>query len=353
MAYTTINKSSEHFNSKLYVGNESTNAITGVGFQPDFVWMKNRQQDYYHGIYDSIRGTGTSKSLNSNSDETEGQNPGNLNLVSFDSNGFTVGATSGTNVINTNNDNHASWNWKASGSASSNSNGSITSSVSANQDAGFSIVSYTGNGTNGSSVGHGLGAVPQMLITKRLTSVDPWIVQHHQISATPWDDIYCVLNTTAARAGQLSVSGGYAPNVNEFYVGNDGAVNANGQNYITYCFTGKQGFSKFGSYVGNGSSDGVFCYTGFKPSFVITKAASASGQSWHMQDNKRDGFNYDNKRLFADSSSSESGTTRMDLLSNGFKYRDGDGNGTGITYIYMAFAEAPLVGTNNVPANAR
>ena len=183
-----------------------------------------------------------------------------------------------------------------------------------------------------------------MIIVKNTQATGNWFVYHASLgntkrlylNATDASTTSTIWNNTTPTSSVFTMKGG------DF---------ATGEPLVFYAFADVQGFSKFGSYTGNGNADGTFVYTGFKPAFVITKASSASGQGWHMQDNKRDGFNYDNKRLFANSSDSESGTTRMDLLANGFKYRDGDGNGNGITYIYMAFAEQPLVGDN--PATAR
>jgi len=351
MAYTTINKPSDYFNTKLYTGNESTNAITGVGFQPDFVWMKNRDSAYYHGLYDAVRGTGTSKSLYSNANETEGQNSGNMNLASFNSDGFTLGATSSTNIINKSSQNHVSWNWKANGTGSSNTDGTITSTVSANTTSGFSIAKYTGTGAN-ASFGHGLGTTPAVYILKSLSGVSTWLMYHQSLGI----GYHLGLNNTSAKsANDASFANNTAPDTSKIYLGNWGDLNANGSDFICYSFAEKQGYSKFGSYVGNGSTDGTFVYTGFKPAFVMMKNASQSGK-WLMMDNKRptSGGNPNNARLFADVSNVESTTSNMiDMLSNGFKIRtsDTDHNASGDINIYMAFASEPLVGDN--PATAR
>ena len=357
-----IDKPSDYFNTKLYVGNESTNAITGVGHQPDFVWMKNRASAYYHGLYDSVRGTGNTKSLYSNANETEGQNSGNMNLASFNSDGFTLGATSSTNIINKSSQNHVSWNWKAGGSASSNSNGSITSSVSANTTAGFSIVSWTGNGSNGATIGHGLGTTPAIVITKRLNSTGDW-----QIGGSLIDTVrggansLLLLNTTAAMDSNSEVYQTFSSTT--FQVGVNASINTNGGTLISYCFTDVQGYSKFGSYKGNGNANGSFIYTGFKPAFTLIKRTdSATGGSWILFDNKR-GTNVINPvdvvmAASNDQSEADWGTAYdCDYLSNGFKWRmDGTGgynNTSGATYIYMAFAENPFVASNFVPATAR
>ena len=339
MAYTTINKpSATAFNTKLYTGNYSTNVITGVGFQSDMTWIKSRSSTQSHVITDAVRGI--TKNIYPN--VTAGEDTVTSGITAFGSDGFTLGANNG---FNENSATFASWNWKANGAGSANTNGTVNSTVSVNSTSGFSIVSWTHNGNANYTVGHGLGATPRMIFAKTRSSSANWDVYQAELSTGN----RLILNSTG---GQVSgYWGANTVNNNTFSVGS--ALASNGTTMIAYCFVDVQGYSKFSSYLGNGNADGTFVYTGFKPAFVITKASSASGQGWHMQDNKRDGFNYANKRLFADSSSSESGTTRMDLLSNGFKYRDGDGNGTGITYIYMAFAEAPLVGSNNVPCTAR
>ena len=346
MAYTTINKSTEHFNTKLYNGTGSSNAITGVGFQPDFTWIKRRNSATAHHLHNAI--SGATKVLNSNTTNAESTDA--QKLSSFDSDGFTVG-TNGD--ANNSSGTFASWNWKANGAGSSNTAGSLNSTVSVNQTAGFSIVKYTAGGSSAvSTIGHGLNAVPKMIIVKGTdanSSPDQWMVYHEALGNTK----RIKLNSTDGPATGSGYWNNTTPTSSLFTVGSSSEGNSANGVYIAYCFAEKTGYSKFGSYVGNGNADGVFVYLGFKPSFVMTKCTSASGQSWHMQDNKRDGFNYNNHRLFAESNSAESTTSRMDLLSNGFKYRDGDGQGNGQTFIYMAFAEAPLVGSNNVPCTAR
>ena len=348
MAYTTINKSSEHFNTKLYTGNESTNAITGVGHQPDFVWMKNRDSAYYHGLYDSVRGTGTSKSLYSNANEAEGTNTGNLNLASFDSDGFTLGATSSTNIINKSSQNHVAWNWKANGAGSANTDGSISSTVSANTTSGFSIVSYTGTGAD-DTVGHGLGVAPKMIITKATGTTNNWGTYHESLGNN--DAVFLNLtNGTNDYAGYWNTT---TPTSSVFSVGVSPDTNSSAT-MIAYCFAEKQGFSKFGSYTGNGNANGTFVYTGFKPAFVMVKKTSGTG-NWEIMDNKRDTYNAAITLLFPNLTNADATSYNTDFLSNGFKQRvtASSRNASGSTYIYMAFAEAPLVGTNNVPCTAR
>jgi len=349
MAYTTINKSTAHFNTKIYTGNTTAgHSITGVGFQPDFTWVKKRNATTNHFLFDAIRGaTKAIRSNGTNAEETQANA-----LTAFGSDGFTVG-----NDGDVNGGNMASWNWKAGGAGSSNTAGGINSTVSVNTTSGFSIVKYTGNGSSGSTVGHGLGSVPQVIITKRLTSGDDWIVQHHKITTgNPWDDQYCMLNSTAARAGSYSVSGGYTPTSSLIYLGSDGRVNGNGQDYISYVFAEKTGYSKFGSYAGNGNADGTFIFTGMKPAWIMTKQTNGSDW-WVINDTKRDTFNASTLGIRPNDTAAESSDSAWtkDILSNGFKQRTANGgsNGSGNTYIYMAFAEAPLVGTNNIPCTAR
>jgi hypothetical protein len=337
MAYTTINKSTDYFNTKLYTGTGSTQYITGVGFQPDMNWIKTRTRSgYNHCITDAVRGA--TKVIRPNLANVE--NTYADSLTSFDSDGFSLGADI-NGEQNKSGDNYASWNWKANGAGSANTDGSISSTVSANTTAGFSIVKWTGTGSSG-TIGHGLGVTPKVVIVKRYTAVADWVYYTTVIDGT-MDFLY--LNTTASKADS-SVS---VPTSTVFSK-ND----TNGETQIAYCFAEKTGYSKFGSYVGNGNADGTFVYTGFKPAFVIQKNASAV-QGWQLQDNKRLGYNPDNYLLQPNDSAAESALQRIDLLSNGFKVRTTDAgqNASGNTYIYMAFASAPLVGTNNIPATAR
>ena len=336
-----INKPSDYFNTKLYTGNGTDNhGITGVGFQPDWVWLKARNQADYHYSLDAVRGV--TKCIFQN--DTSAESTFADSLKSFDSDGFTLG-TSGD--LNASSQTMASWNWLAGGSASSNTDGGITSSVSVNQDAGFSIATWTGTGST-ATIGHGLNAVPKVIITKARSDAYDWYTYHASIGNTK--AIY--LNLTNAESGaSANFWNNTTPTSSVWTAG--GNVFNNNYTFVTYAFAEKKGYSKFGSYTGNGNADGTFVYLGFKPAFVMIKSSSNSGQSWVIQDNKRDGFNYNNHRLFANSSGAEETTVRMDLLSNGFKCRDNDGNGNGFSYIYMAFAENPLVGTNNIPATAR
>ena len=346
MAYTTINKPTDYFNTLAYTGNGSQ-SVTGVGFKPDLVWAKSRSNAYSHQLHDSVRGA-TAGMLSSESNAAQSSS---YAFDSFDSNGFTTDSGNVTG-INGNGHTQVAWNWKAGTSVSGNTSGSGTAkaySGSVNTTSGFSIIKYTGNGTAGHTIPHHLGVAPKMIIVKSIASVQSWIV------LPPTSDGYnkdMKLEDTSA-LGNSDVWNNTAATSTVFSVGSNTNMNGNNAALISYSFAEKTGYSKFGSYTGNGNANGTFVYTGFKPAFVMIKSSSNSGQAWVMQDNKRDGFNYNNHRLFANSNAGEESTVRMDLLSNGFKCRDNDGNGNGFTYIYMAFAEAPLVGTNGVTAKAR
>ena len=346
MAYTTINKSTDYFNTKLYTGNYSTNAITGVGHQPDMVWLKSRSFAQNHEMYDAVR-TAT-KRIYPNG--TYAEDTDTAGLTAFNSDGFTLGSS---NSSNKSGDTFASWNWKAGGGqGSSNTAGSInTTYTSANTTAGFSISSYTGTGSN-ATIGHGLNAVPKMIIVKRLSGgTGEWGVYHASLGNTK--ALY--LNGTSASSTETAFWNSTSPTSSVFSVGTANDTNGSGSTYIAYCFAEKTGYSKFGSYVGNGSSDGSFCYLGFKPAFLIIKRSSTGGDDWVMYDNKRNTFNVLDKRLNPNTNGAEQDTDMIDFVSNGFKLRGNPDyvNGNGSTYTYMCFAEAPLVGTNNVPCTAR
>ena len=350
MAYTTIDKPSDYFNTVLYSGNGTAigsggQAITGVGFAPDWTWIKERSSTSPHKLLDTVRGA--TKELESSATSAEATTA--ESLASFDSDGFTVGSNG---AVNENSQTYASWNWLAGGTASSNSNGSITSSVSASTTAGFSIVSYTGTGAN-ATVGHGLGAAPAMIIQKNRIDAQPWWVYHSSIGA----------------GGQLRLSGtdaegsdggvlwnSTAPTSTVFSLGDNGGSNGSSDACIAYCFAEKKGYSKVGGYTGNGNADGPFIYTGFRPAWLMMKRTDSAGE-WLIYDNKRDPFNLRDTRLEAqDNFADSTGTTKVfDFVSNGFKCRgsDTDINASSGTYIYMAFAEAPFVSSSGVPTTAR
>jgi len=348
-----IDKPSDYFNTKLYTGTGSTLNITGVGFQPDLVWTKLRdttaEGDMDHALVDSVRGV--TKTLRSNTTAAEGTEANSL--TAFGSDGYTVGNNGKFNYSSS--DIYVSWNWLAGGTASSNTDGSITSSVSANQDAGFSIVSYTGTGAN-ATVGHGLGSAPRMMIFKnRDEGAEGWFVYHESIGNTK----RLLLNETGAATTSSTFFQDTSPTSSIITLGSNHGCNGPDA-MICYAFAEKQGYSKFGSYTGNGSTDGPFVYTGFKPAFVLGKRTDSAG-GWWLSDNKRSlGFNLNDEYLVADSSNAEQddGSFASDFLSNGWKarYNNGNFNASGGSYIYMAFAENPFVtstGSGSLPATAR
>ena len=351
MAFTEIDKPSDYFNTKLYTGNGSTQSINGIGFQPDWVWIKERNNAASHKLYDIVRGA--TEVLES--DGVGGEGTDVNGLTAFDSDGFSLGS-SGSN--NGSGDTYASWNWKAGGTASSNTDGSITSSVSANQDAGFSIVSYTGNGTNNdtATIGHGLGVGANFIIIKDRSDTSGWLVSS---TALGWNNRLRLEGTQASASDTYAFGvSGVTPSSSTFTVSansGDDHTNISGDNYIAYCFAEKKGFSKFGSYTGNGNADGTFVYTGFRPAWVLIKPSSAVG-SWYLFDSTRNAYNVTNSRIKVDGSDAESSNIdTLDITSNGFKLRDTNAawNGSGTTYIYMCFAENPLVSSAGVPCTAR
>ena len=345
MAFTTINKSSLHFSPTLYVGNGSTKTVTGVPFEPDMTWIKNRSGATDNEIYDKLRGVGYRIYTNTSAGQ---DNLGSQGLSAWTSDGFTVG---NNGALNGNGNNQVSWNWKANGAGSANTDGSITSTVSVNTTSGFSIVSYTGTGIGSgtATVGHGLGAVPSVVIQKRTGGAANWGMYHKSIGNTA----SIALNSTDVPNSQADFWGNTTPTSSLVTIGPNFAISGGN---ILYCFAEKQGYSKFGSYTGNGNADGPFIYTGFKPAFVMIKNSSAT-ESWYILDTKRPGYNTNNYYLNPNTTSAEGTSTTLanTLCSNGFKINNADTsmNTSSQTYIYMAFAEAPLVGSNNVPANAR
>ena len=364
MAYTDIDKPSDYFNTVLYTGDASSpRTISGVGFQPDWNWSKSRNSaDYDHNVADSVRG-GSAYYLKTNTAAAETGNPAAGYVSSFNSDGYVLTAGGGDNTnYNNNNTTYVSWNWKAGTSftndASGTGIGSIDSTGSVNTDAGFSIVSYTGTGSTG-TVAHGLGVAPSMLIYKNRASTDSWNVQHDGLTSY---DYYVRLNSTGAQNNDIDV-GPTAPTSTVVTVGSHAQQNGDGNAMILYAFAEKQGYSKFGSYTGNGAaSDGTFSYTGFKPTFIILKSTGVN--DWRIIDNKRSlsgGSNPIDKYFYAQSSAAEGASStngvpdQIDFLSNGFKIRQASAgiNGSGQKYIYMAFAENPFVTSSGVPATAR
>ena len=350
MAYTDIDDPSAYFQTaSVWTGGSSTLAITNDGnsdLQPDWVWIKCTNASQPHALVDSSRGT--SKYLESASDAGEVTDTGRLQ--SFDTDGFTLAGNSGP--VNTAGGTYVGWQWKANGgTTSSNTDGTITSTVQANTDAGFSIVQYTGTGT-AATIGHGLGVAPAMYIVKNRDQVGTnWTVFHKDLTSNAYS-LY--LNDNSAQSNAVGYWNGTSPTSTVFSIKNtSGDVNTNTEDYVVYCFANKQGYSKFGSYVGNGNVNGTFVYTGFKPAWVMTKEVNAAG-SWVIYDNKRDTFNPETKYLVAEANGAESTFTQYDFVSNGFKFRtSGSENSSGNKHIYMAFAENPFVTSTGIPTTAR
>ena len=333
MAYTDIDDPSAYFQTALFTGNAGTNAITNTGnsdLQPDWVWFKCRSAAEHHGLFDSVRGV--TKAVYSNLNTAQD----NLadSLASFNSDGFTMGADTGSGgAFNGNTKTMVAWQWKETATA------------------GFDIVSYTGNGTAGKTVAHSLSAVPKMIIVKRYNDgTASWMVYHHTLG----NNIYLSLDTTAASdTGHWDST---SPTSSVFSVSGDQRVNNDGASYIAYCFAEKQGYSKFASYVGNNNVNGTFVFTGFKPAFVMAKNIGAT-EGWSLFDNKRStsGANIIDDFLVPNTTEAEISQNVCDFVSNGFKFRHVDGkyHNNGGTYIYMAFAENPFVTSTGVPATAK
>jgi len=333
---------SEHFNTVLYTGNATPRSITGVGFQPDFVWNKTRSASQNHFLYDAVRGA--SKDLRSNQSGAEGTSDA---VTAFGSDGFSVGSG---NDGNENTETYVNWNWKANGSGSANTNGDMaeTVTVSANADAGFSIVTYTGDGS-AATVGHGLSKAPEMIIVKNRTSGNGWRVYHSGNSAAPETD-YLVLDSSAATSDDAENWNDTAPTEDIFTIGDGANVNTDDDEYVAYCFHSVDGFSKMGSYEGNGNVDGTFVYTGFRVAWLMVKSSEGSAH-WEILDNTRDVDNPAHRSLKANSNDAEDTTnTRndVDFLSNGFKFREDESNimNGSEEYIYLAFAKTPFKYSN-------
>ena len=346
MAYSSILKPSLYMNTKLYTGDgAASHAITGVGFQPDWVWLKNRSGADNNSLNDVVRGA--NKNLVSNNANSEATTTDQL--MSFNSDGFTVGASGSAN---TNGNNFVGWNWKAGTAVSGSTTGSGTAKTytgSVNTTSGFSIIKYVGNGTAGHTIPHHLGAAPQMIIVKALSTNDDWMVGH---TAAGFNQ-FMILNSTARDATGTQFNS-TVPTSSVFSIGSNNNMNQNNNSFVAYSFTNIKGFSKFGSYTGNGNADGTFVYTGFKPAFVMVKLVSAAGEDWFICDNKREGYNAENNRLLPNLNSAESTDSPIDILSNGFKARTSGANvNAGEDYLYAAFAEEPLVASNFNVATAR
>ena len=351
MAYTTIDKPTDYFNTKLYTGDGSTNAITGVGHQPDWVWIKSRSESRNHKIFDSVRGV--TKVIGSN--ETDAETTVATSLTAFGSDGFTV---SSDVSVNESSEPFVAWNWKA-GTSFSNSSGSnganLDSSGSVSTAAGFSIVSFTGDRSTTRNIYHGLGAVPKIMIFKNRSATNGWTIYNEAIGNAK----KLTLNSTAVAGNCTACFASTDPTSTLFSVGDDGDTNGTSENMIAYCFSEVKGYSRISNYSGNNSTNGPVVYCGFKPAWVMIKNTEAAEQ-WRIYDNKRDSFNHMFRCLFPNANNGENTTDNeseeIDFLATGFKIRSDARqlNGDGQQLIYMAFAEAPLVtGASAIPTTAR
>ena len=353
MAYTTIDDPTEYFHTQIYAGDGNddrsiTNDANAGNFSPDWLWLKNRSGTNSHALVDTTRGaTKVLRSNANNAEETEANG-----IQAFETDGFQIGSGG---LVNTNGNNYVTWQWKANGgTTSSNSDGSVTSTVQANTDAGFSILTYTGTGS-GNTIGHGLGTTPAWIIAKVRSTTNNWGVWHQDLGGA---NKYLKLNTTDSTITATDVWNNTLPTSTVFSTGAAGTTNDSGATYVAYCFAEKKGYSKFGKFRGNANADGPFIYTGFKPAWLMIKniGASGTGYHWYIWDNKRDTFNITDNTIHADQSNAENTFDQdIDLLSNGFKLR---GSGVGMNpnshdAVYFAFAEHPFVSSKGVPVTAR
>ena len=330
-AYTTIDNPELYFQCKLYTGNGSTNAITLDGdenMQPDLLWLKRRDGSDNHILFDDVRGVtkGIYADLNNAEDNLSDS------LSSFNTDGFTLGAdTASSGTINGSSETYVAWCWKESATA------------------GFDIVSYTGNATV-RTISHSLSAVPHFIIIKNRDTSRSWLVGSKGLPSWSY---HVYLDTTDDQNSDNNMFNGTTPTSSVFSLGNADEGNQNADKMIAYLWSEKQGYSKFGKYVGNANANGPFVYTGFKPAYVMVKGDRAD--NWQIMDNKRNGYNVISPRLEASTNAAEyTNLTNCDFLSNGFKVRSDDSHmNYANNYIYMAFAEAPLVNSNGVPCNAR
>ena len=331
--YTAIDDPEAYFQVKLYAGDSTNHAITFDGdtdMQPDAVWIKETDDTINHYLYDSVRGVAGRLQVNINNASSATDSTW---FQSFDSDGFSIGSEDN---INDTGDNYVAWCWKESATA------------------GFDILTFEGNATDDTDISHNLSAVPHFMIVRNFDAAKEWVVYHHKNTSAPETD-QLVLDTNAATADSDDKWSDEVPTSSVFTVGDSSQLNASGETSIAYLWSEKQGFSKFGTYTGNGAADGTFVFCGFRPSYVLGKRTSAT-ENWFVFDTKRNPFNPSRKYLYPDGNNAESNSgDRVDILSNGVKFTTTSAqlNGDGSTYIYVAFAEAPFVNSNGVPCNAR
>ena len=335
MAYTTIDDPELYFQAVEYSGNNTSQSITLDGsedMQPDMVWIKERNGTEQHTLWDSVRGVNKRLMPDATSAEYEASDQ----LTAFNSDGFSVGSS---DQLNDSGNTQVAWCWKESATA------------------GFDIVSYTGDGSN-RTISHSLSAVPHLMIFKNrentATAYD-WAVYHQNLDSSAPEDKNLRLNTAEAVNDKAEFLNDTAPTSSVFSAGTWGSINDNNDDYIAYLWTAKQGYSKFGGYTGNGNADGPFVYLGFRPAWLMIKNITSGSTYWTICDNKRDGFNDNNHRLFPNVSDAESTSNPWEMYSNGFKITTTGSyvNTNGDSYIYASFAEQPFVNSNGVPATAR
>jgi hypothetical protein len=372
MAYTDIDDPSDIFSTVLYTGTAASLAITNDGnsdLQGDLIWIKSRSTAWFHGLFAAGHGTGAGSGYKYLSSSSTAAVADTWGTITFGSDGFS-GVSSGWNGsfahdFGAAGNTFVSWHWKANGGTTTSQTGSDIDSVTqVNTDAKFSIVTYNGaanataDGSNNSGaywrVKHGLGSIPKVAIFKSTSNVHGWYVWHHGfVGASKSDGDHIVLNSTSAMASNANQLWGSTEwSSTEFEIGGWDVINRSGKSYIGYLFDEVQGYSKFGSYVGNGNANGTFVYTGFKPAWVMCKS-TASTSDWYIYDNKREGYNVDNDHLLANSTAVEATADEIDMLSNGFKLRIATDPNVAEAYIYMAFAEHPFVSSTGVPTTAR
>jgi len=349
MAYTTINKHTAHFNTVLYSGNGSTQSITGVGFQPDLVWVKERTATSEHQVVDAVRGYNKRLQTNSSGSQDVDSSPYN-DFKSFDSDGFSIG---NGGAVNENSQTYASWNWKANGAGSANTDGTInTTKTSANTTNGFSMITYSGTGSGGGTIGHGLGAKPKVFICRHLNADgNNWQVWV-DTTGNGTSDQRLLLNGTGSNYNNNHIT--FGTDTITLPSSSGDAWSGSGKNYVGYAFIEKVGYSKFGTYIGNGNADGAFAYCGFKPSLILIKNTNDGNTNWQIYDNKRDGFNPQNDLFRANLNSAEDAVDPIDIVSNGFKNKHNatSQNSNTDVHFFMAWGQS-LVGSNNIPCTAR